>query len=571
MQRNNLAKMNRQIRSANIGLILALVLLALHKGSSVPALTCGLQRPVPRIAGGVNAQPREWRWQASIQYQNQHICGGSLINNQWVLTAAHCFFEIGKEIHVQHWSVILGTIKLTGKRFRGTKLNVSMVIPYENYTSYITGHDIALVRLAKPVRYTKDIAPICLPFAEHRFAFGTQCWLTGWGDVAANVHLPDPKPLQEITMDLLTVDTCNCIYSNLRNRRIVNPALPGMVCALTPDRKRGPCKGDSGGPLVCLENGRWFQAGIMSSSLSCTQFYGPTLLTDVRSYTSWIQHHVEGASFANQIEPIPNTTDSYMCRGCGALQQENKQWPWYVSLQYEGQHVCGGTLIGEHHILTAAQCFIGRQETEGWVVLLGEYLEGGRQKWQEKRTLKNIELHGLYIDMMEGHDIAVATLAQPVVFNNSIWAICAPYAAHQFPLGSTCWTRGRRIDDGGMPSPLQSVQAKILGPKKCNCLYNATSDPGRKTPIIPEMICAAPHNRSMRCEVSIGDPLVCSQNGVWFLAGISSFGNGCGTTIRPGVFTSVKTHEEKPNLKTPLKTSTKMPSLGSRHSLKVTA
>uniref|UniRef100_A0A670YQ53 Serine protease 53 n=1 Tax=Pseudonaja textilis TaxID=8673 RepID=A0A670YQ53_PSETE len=214
---------------------------ASHSLSTLGTLTCGIQRPVLRIAGGVNAQPGEWRWQVSVQYRNQHVCGGSLINDQWVLTAAHCFYDV----------------RLTGRRARGSKRNVSMVIPHENYTSYETGHDIALVHLAKPVRYTRDIAPICLPFADHRFAFGTQCWLTGWGDVA----------------------------------------------------------GDSGGPLVCLENGRWFQAGIMSSSMSCAQFYGPTLLTDTRAYSNWIQSHVEGASFANQIEPIPNTTDSYMCTG----------------------------------------------------------------------------------------------------------------------------------------------------------------------------------------------------------------------------------------------------------------
>lgn len=84
------------------------------------------------------------------------------------------------------------------------------------------------------------------------------------------------------------------------------------------------------------------------------------------------------------------------------------------------------------------------QETEGWEVLLGEQQVGMAQKWQEKRTLHKIVLHAAYVDMNEGYDIAMAMLSRPVVFNDSIGAICAPYSTHQFPFGSTCWTRGWR-------------------------------------------------------------------------------------------------------------------------------
>ncbi|XP_062840097.1 serine protease 53 isoform X2 [Anolis carolinensis] len=541
-------------RFVSTGLLVLLVLLGFHQISSAPALSCGRQKLVPRMAGGINANRGEWPWQVSLQYRGQHICGGSLISNEWILTAAHCFFEVGTPINPADWKVVLGRLKLTGRETRGLESNVSTIIPHENYTHFEKGKDIALARLTKPVNYNRDISPVCLPKSNHRFAFGTQCWLSGWGDVATNVSLPNPMALQEIGMDLMTVDTCNCIYSNLRNRRIVNPALPGMVCAMTPDRQRGPCKGDSGGPLVCLENGYWFQAGIMSFSMGCGQFYGPTFLTETKSYASWIQQHVNGGTFANQIRPLPNTTDSYMCKGCGVLKKNmtgRGPWPWYVNLQYQGEHVCGGTLIAEDRILTAAQCFIGRQEAEGWEVLLGEQQENEKQKWQENRTLQSIEVHGAYIEAKEGYDIAIARLSRPVTFSDSIRAICAPYAKHQFPLGSTCWTRGRSIEPDaswqrgkGKLSPPGGVEVKLLGPKACNCAYNKTSEHGEEIPITSEMLCATPYKWTMRCEAGVGDPLVCNHNGVWFLAGISSFGKGCGTVIRPGVYTSVRAYDE---------------------------
>ncbi|XP_066486488.1 LOW QUALITY PROTEIN: serine protease 53, partial [Tiliqua scincoides] len=546
------ARMGRQMRGfACIGLLSLLVLMGFHQGSSAPAFTCGSPRPVPRISGGLSARRGEWPWQVSVQYRDSHICGGSLISDLWIVTAAHCFSEID-DYRLSKWSVVLGRLKLKGRQVQGLERNVTEIILHPDYTDFKKGKDIALVRLSKPVSFSNDILPICLPFTDHRFAFGTQCWISGWGDISSNASLPDPMPLQEMSVDLLTADTCNCIYSNLRDRKTVHPALPGMICALTPDSKRGPCKGDSGGPLVCLENGRWFQAGLMSFSMGCGRFIGPIILTEIQAYTEWIQEHVEGATFAKQTEPRPNTTDNYMCIGCGKLKPDTPgagaegPWPWYVSLRHEGQHVCGGSLVAEDWIVTAAQCFIGKQDTEGWEVLLGEQQVGMDQKWQEKRTLRKIVLHGAYVDMKEGYDIAMALLSHPVVFNDSIRAICAPYSTHQFPFGSTCWTRGWSLYPDSLHmrnSSSGGVEVKLLGPQNCNCIYNKTSKPGNEISITSDMLCATPYESTMHCEEGIGEPLICNERGKWFLAGISSFGKGCGTVVHPGVYTRVSAYQ----------------------------
>nr|XP_056720186.1 serine protease 53 [Euleptes europaea] len=534
---------------ASAAVLLMLVVMGLPLRSNAAGLSCGKQKTIVRVAGGVNAQRGEWTWQVSIQHRGQHICGGSVIGHRWILTAGHCFYEVGYKIVPADWKVVLGRLQLTGDQFRGEERDVAEIIVHENYADYKKGYDIALVRLALPVWFSRDISPICLPHADHQFAFGTQCWVTGWGDIGMNTSLSDPMHLQEMTLDLLSRDTCNCIFNNLRDRKIARPALPRMICAMTPDSKRGPCKGDSGGPLVCLEDGRWFQAGIMSFSMGCESLHGPIILTETKAYADWIQSHVNGATFANQTEPRPNTTDKYLCTGCGKLKRDTPGsgaeglWPWYVSLQYQGQHACGGTLISEKWIVTAAQCFIGRQEPAAWKVLLGEKEIGLKRGWQARRTLQHIILHGAYINVTEGDDIAAAMLDHPVEFNDRIRAICTPYETHKFPFGSTCWTRGRTIDENHPQGTLGGVEVKILGPRACNCRHNLTSEFGHEIAITSQMLCATPHKSTMRCEKTVGEPLICNDKGSWFLAGISSFGKGCGTVVRPGVYTAVTAHQ----------------------------
>ncbi|XP_037754854.1 serine protease 53 [Chelonia mydas] len=529
---------------------LLLIGICLQQGAVATGPVCGQQRILGRIVGGVNARRGEWPWQASLQLRGEHMCGGTLIGDKWVLSAAHCF--IGKDTtrDSSSWNVVLGRLKLRGGRLPGIVRNVSEIITHEKYKDFTKGLDIALLRLAEPVPFSRDVAPICLPYANHQFAFGSKCWATGWGRVKEDMTLPPPKPLKKVGLDLLSAETCNCIHNNLRQKELASPAGPGLICAGYQKGGVGPCQGDSGGPVACFEDGTWFQAGILSFSVGCARPHSPILLTEVTAYADWIQNQTEGASFTVQTAPPPVSSDHEKCRGCGKLNGSELSvtakgpWPWYVSLQYRGQHICGGALISESRVLAAAHCFIGRQNRRAWKVLLGEQREGEEPRWQEERGLRKLILHAAYVNVKTGFDIALLRLDKPVVFGENIWAVCVPYKTHRFQLGGTCWVRGRENDRAPPPQSLQGMEVGLMGPVACNCTYNQSGSAGEAVSILPNMLCAALQEKSTSCEGDDGGPLICNEKGTWYLTGLSSFHNGCGRKSQPGVYTEVSAYEE---------------------------
>ncbi|XP_047684229.1 serine protease 44-like [Prionailurus viverrinus] len=127
-----------------------------------------------RTVGGMPAPRRKWPWQVSLQINNRHICGGSLIASRWVLTAAHCV--TGHE----EYTVQLGDKSL----YPNSK--TTLVVPVEDIVCHrfddtTLRHDIALALLAFAVNYSSYIQPVCLPEKSFQAETGTECWVTGWG------------------------------------------------------------------------------------------------------------------------------------------------------------------------------------------------------------------------------------------------------------------------------------------------------------------------------------------------------------------------------------------------------
>ncbi|NEX16040.1 MAG: hypothetical protein C1943_05245 [Halochromatium sp.] len=242
----------------------------------------------PRIVGGTDATLGDWPWQVAIRDTNPYPCGGSLLSSEWVVSAAHCFFDgDNNPINPANFTVRAGSVNLdTG----GEERNISEIITHPNYNhAGSSNHDIALVRLASPVSgaHIGTIVPL-LPAREPSLATnGVDATVTGWGSTNANGSEESiAQTLQEVSVPYM--DTEACRETGYSPSAITD----NMICAGLPEGGKDACFGDSGGPLVVSDTqGGYRLAGIVSFGNRCARANFPGVYTRVARYTDWIEQH----------------------------------------------------------------------------------------------------------------------------------------------------------------------------------------------------------------------------------------------------------------------------------------
>uniref|UniRef100_A0A8C6WHF5 chymotrypsin n=1 Tax=Neogobius melanostomus TaxID=47308 RepID=A0A8C6WHF5_9GOBI len=245
-------------------------------------LGCGVPSIKPQVSGynkivnGENAVSGSWPWQVSLQDGSGfHFCGGSLINQYWVVTAAHC------RVSTSNHRVILGE---HDRGYNSEPIQVKTISRAITHPYYNSGqsfnNDITLLKLSSPVQLTSRISPVCLATSSTNIPSGTKCVTTGWGRTGST---SSPRILQQVALPLLSPAQCKQYWGQ-------NRITDAMICAGASGVSS--CQGDSGGPLVCESSGVWSLVGIVSWGTSNCNVRTPAVYARVSYLRRWIDQTV---------------------------------------------------------------------------------------------------------------------------------------------------------------------------------------------------------------------------------------------------------------------------------------
>ncbi|XP_020667192.3 serine protease 1 [Pogona vitticeps] len=221
-----------------------------------------------KIVGGYTCQRNSVPYQASLN-SGYHFCGGSLINDRWVVSAAHCY-KSRIQVRLGEHNIEL---QEGGEQF----INSDKIIRHPKYNSWLLDNDIMLIRLETPAELSAQIAPVAL--SSGCAPAGTDCLISGWGNTLSNgVNYPDL--LQCLNAPILSEQECKDAYPG--------QITDNMICVGYLEGGQDSCQGDSGGPVVC---GGELQ-GVVSWGMGCALAGYPGVYTKVCNYIDWIEETI---------------------------------------------------------------------------------------------------------------------------------------------------------------------------------------------------------------------------------------------------------------------------------------
>ncbi|XP_055609800.1 transmembrane protease serine 9-like [Uranotaenia lowii] len=508
-------------------------------GSAVPPFS-GQSLP----SREAEALPGEFPWHAALFRREagsdafSYCCGGSLINEWFVLTAAHClinpnngFPKVPGDVRVR-----LGAHELDKPDECVQNKVVREIHVHDGYSLNGFKHDIGLVRFSERAIFTPRVLPVCVDISDTEEPSFYQQYgkVAGWGFTEVDA-LSDWLRVSEQSFENYTT----CVASN--PTIFSDTIYEGMFCARYADGY-SIGNGDSGGGLVTYTWDRWILQGIASftalesnNGKKSEEFTG---FIKVRYYRKWLKKLLQPDQSSASVNSFDRIEDEVGSKNCG-LKKVNKrnliingvqsyegEWPWHVGIFVingrSKRYACGGTLISDQFVMTAAHCLLdGSPELHKGilVVQLGQNNLHESSVHMREVQVRNVTTHAQFDPISKTNDIALLELTSTVQFDDYMQPACLPKqkdSENLNLLGSSGSIAGWGYQQPWtfvISNKLQSANVSVVDAVKCIT--------GRISRLeTAGILCVGSVNGSNACTGDSGGGIFFEKNGVWTVRGV---------------------------------------------------
>ncbi|RXN08187.1 complement factor D-like protein [Labeo rohita] len=526
--------------------IISLLLLA----SLLPHLTFTAHVNVG-IVNGWEAKPHSRLYMVSVQKNWLHTCGGFLVFDEFVLTAAHC-----REKYSETLTVLVGAHDLKNKTEGSVCIGVKSYHKHPNFTKEPVMSDIMLLRLEKKLTQNEKVNWISIPVKEEETEVDSVCSVAGWGRLDTNGFLS--SRLMETHVKIMNNTECENKwgqddYSVFRDdvyfwqwRKLCRKyKRSSLEKKLTQNEKVNwisiPVKEEETEvDSVCSVAGwgRLDTNGFLSSRLMETHV---KIMNNTECENKWGQDDYSVSemmcTFGNGGSCTGDSGGPLVCEKTAVAhvnvgivngtEAKPHSRPYMVSLQKGYTHVCGGFLISDRFVMTAAHCIKHVTLT----AVIGAH-DLTKSEGSVRIGVKSYHKHPDYNIHTFWNDIMLLRLEKEVEQNKIVKIISIPTREGDIKPDSVCSVAGwGRLSLKGKESKrLMEADVKIMNNTECENRW-------KKNYSVSQMMCVYGHGGS--CSGDSGGPLVCGDTAV----GVTSFGGGeCNSRERPEVYTKISAY-----------------------------